>query len=533
MEVQIFFNDSNYQYDGNGDVCLVKGECFVNNVLHEEESLCKEILNNEQIRDLLPLSGNFSYVKIKDKTVSLVVDHIRSFPLFYSIANNNLFVSDSAAWIKNKLKSCSLDEIAVLEMKLSGFVLGGNTLYKEIKQVQAGEEVSFNLQQTKLEPQQHRFFEYFPSHYKENSLDQYADEHQKILSEVFYKITNKHKGKKLVVPLSGGLDSRLIVSELKKQGYSDVICFSYGKPDNKESQVSKRIADQLGYKWIFVEYTRSLWREAYNSESFQEYLYSASNYCSLPHIQDWLCIWKLKQENRIPDDSIILPGHTGDFLATGHIPEKLEDYSNLDVFLDEMIEKHFRVNKFSRLNKQQRKRIEKRILDVIPSERRTASTPINKELFQYFDWQERQAKFIVNSIRVYDYFGYKWEIPLWDIELIKFWKNIPFPIKKRKFLYKHCLFKFDQLQLFPELSKNAANLVAQKKGNGMKEKLKRIKRYLLRQKLFLKKRIFYYYQHPLQWYGMFSYFKVITTRSRIQNINTLLVNEYLNKIKNG
>ena len=47
-----------------------------------------------------------------------------------------------------------------------------------------------------------------------------------------------------------------------------------------------------------------------------------------------------------------------------------------------------------------------------------------------------------------------------------------------------------------------------------------------------KKRFLYYFTHELQWYGMFPYWKIIFSKNKIQNINTLLVNEYLKNIKN-
>ena len=55
--------------------------------------------------------------------------------------------------------------------------------------------------------------------------------------------------------------------------------------------------------------------------------------------------------------------------------------------------------------------------------------------FEFFDWRERQAKFIVNSVRVYEFLGYEWRLPLWDVRMVKFWNKVPFYMKFSKSFY--------------------------------------------------------------------------------------------------
>jgi asparagine synthase (glutamine-hydrolysing) len=51
--------------------------------------------------------------------------------------------------------------------------------------------------------------------------------------------STSQQGKTLVVPLSGGLDSRIIVAKLKRLGANDVICVSYGRKGCRESEIAK------------------------------------------------------------------------------------------------------------------------------------------------------------------------------------------------------------------------------------------------------------------------------------------------------
>ena len=53
-----------------------------------------------------------------------------------------------------------------------------------------------------------------------------------------------------------------------------------------------------------------------------------------------------------------------------------------------------------------------------------------------FDFDNRQAKFIVNSVRVYEFFDFSWRIPLWDNDLIDFFRRVPLKYRTNTYLYR-------------------------------------------------------------------------------------------------
>ncbi len=74
------------------------------------------------------------------------------------------------------------------------------------------------------------------------------DELEALLWDVFRRLDKAIGDRPIVVPLSAGYDSRLVVSALHALGRRNVICFSYGKPGGFEITTAKAVAEKLNYK---------------------------------------------------------------------------------------------------------------------------------------------------------------------------------------------------------------------------------------------------------------------------------------------
>ena len=78
-------------------------------------------------------------------------------------------------------------------------------------------------------------------------------------------------GRTAVIPLSGGADSRMVVSMLKNQGYEKVICYTYGKPGNRESEMSKAVAEEYGYEWHIIPHSAEEIAKLRNDPETEQY----------------------------------------------------------------------------------------------------------------------------------------------------------------------------------------------------------------------------------------------------------------------
>lgn len=385
-------------------------------------------LRPESWQDVLSNCNGFFAIARHTPTVTLVaVDRIRSIPVFYGQQGGTVFVSDDAEWVRQSVGDTEMDPVARAEFQLAGYVTGSDTLYPNVKQLQAGELLHI-LAGEEPELATHRWYRFThsePEHWDEGEL---RDDLDKSAESSVRRLAEYAAGRQIVIPLSGGYDSRLIALLLKRIGYDNILTFTYGVPGNKESEYSRQVAEALSLPWHFIEYSAKKWRDAWQTEERLEFQRWGSGWSSLPHVQDWLAVRELKCRKIIPDDSVIVPGH-GAMAILSHFKALSDDHVLGD------IQKAIFSSKFNLapVEPERHRKILDRISDGLAKYNETPIDPWS--LFGFYEWQERQSKFLVNAVRVYDFYGYDWWLPLWDAEFMSFWQNVPLELRKGKGWY--------------------------------------------------------------------------------------------------
>lgn len=323
-----FFKTSLESFQNGDSFC--QGSCFLNDSLLQNQDLLSVIRDNTDSLDVLlnELNGFHTFVLVNDNYLYAGVDKIRSQPLFYAVQGGNFYISNKAEWIRETLELKQLDEIAEKEFLCTGYVTGRDTLFSEIKQIQAGEYIKVKLQKQISSDvsveciRYYRFLHIEPQ--TADTKDVYLSNLNIAMNNSIERLIKFANGRQIVIPLSAGFDSRLIALKLKELNYPDVICFSYGKPNNFEAVTSQKIAMALGFPWYFIEYTPELEDLIFNSTEGMNYSVFAGNYVSLPHTQDLCAVRELKNRKLIKSDAVFCPGHSG-FVAGGNTPDYAEE----------------------------------------------------------------------------------------------------------------------------------------------------------------------------------------------------------------
>ncbi len=377
----------------------------------------------------------FSYVILDTNGVFASVDRIKSYPLFYGIdSQNKLYVSNCPYTIKERANLKSIDDKALLEFSMTSYTLGRKTLYQSLYQLQAGEFLvwrRYNFQWVV-----HRYYFYFPKEETSLSRAHLIEEHASIMDRVIDRVIDKANGRLICLPLSGGLDSRILLTKLVEKKYDRILAISYGLRGNFEAKMARHVAQELRVAWQFFPAKPHLARQLYQTKERFDYARWASALHTVPSYLEYETLYHLTCQRMIPSDSIIVNGQTGDFITGGHLPklilETLEP--NFNDLVAAIIKKHASLW-HPLLNKENRAYIYQEISNCFSKSETIISKSYLLALYESWEWQERQCKAVVSGQRLYDFFHYDWHLPLWDPELMDFWSKVPFVWKMNQSLY--------------------------------------------------------------------------------------------------
>jgi len=431
----------------------MRGYAFIDDQYYSEDSLVRYVSDHLEkvsaeervsfLKDLIPqLSGCWALIYETDSNVLAAVDRLRSIPLFYAVDNGKFFLSDNAKKVLKCLNNAELDDICAAEFLVTGYVTGKDTLYKGLYQIQPGEILEVKISKD-ASPRisTHRYYRFTYGNFFEADDLELEEELSKLWLRMFSRYAIALKGKTPIIPLSGGWDSRLIVAMLKKCGVENVICFSYGRRGNAEAEASRAVAQALGYKWLFYPYDEMFWFNWFREGRMIEHMRCGHNYSSVFNIDDLPAIREITNETSA-NDVVFVPGFSLGFIAGSQVPDKLyyaEENSGFDMLVPEVVlSRHYWLWSWRKACPHLKDSFVERIRELLPE---FSDNDKVGAIGSYETWEgeNRQARHIVNSVRVYDLFNCQWMLPCADIELMDFFLRVRPDLRFKKRLYRSTL----------------------------------------------------------------------------------------------
>ena len=418
------------------------------------------------------LAGKLSYIgehyaviAYYRQTIIAAVDHVRSFPIFWKDINNTdeVVVSPDAHSLSQATKPVAFDPTALIELAMSGFVSGNNTLIPKIAQLEAG-EVKLWTGSGRIETA--LSYKHWPQKYQTFPPETTHERMTLSVDQAFDRTMNKADGKPILVPLSGGLDSRIVLAKLVEKGYGPLRAFSYGPRWNADAAIARKVASRLGVPWTYVVTSGQRARTLLGSQLLLDYWNFADGLCAIPNHQDFLPLVTLLETGAISTDTLIVNGQTGDFITGGHIPFAFTHTKNVTNtgLIEAIVTKHYSLWQHL-MTSRNLSTIEARLYDQLglDSNLPTLSAETAAAIFELWEYRERQAKYVVNGQRIYDFLGLGWSLPLWDREFVSMCRDIPLKQKVNQLFYKNWLTEWDYRGVFSNISSQATawpNLVS-------------------------------------------------------------------------
>ena len=393
---------------------------------------------------LARLDGHWALAATGRGWAFAAVDRVRSIPLIWVRAGEKVIVDQDGGRMARRLDltASQIDFSAALAVALAGYTIGDDTLYPKIRQLGPGSFLYVDAAAVETLARYHRWTPWRPD---ECAPDDLIAPLEALNQRLIDKLIKGANGRRIAVPLSAGLDSRFLAAGLRAAGYDNVLCFAYGIPGNREASVSRVIADRLGYPWRFVKFSNHVIRRAMASDDHARFRASADSLTAIHYPQDYFALKTLLTDGAITRDTIMVNGQSGNFITGNHIPESLlvarhdrTPAARRQAVINALLARHFKQWKHLR-TPATLDRLGRRLGREIDALGMPDSPAGDHGVYEYCEFQDRQAKYVVVGQRVYEHFGLEWRLPLWDQEYLDFWARAPVIAKAHQQLYRRVL----------------------------------------------------------------------------------------------
>jgi asparagine synthase (glutamine-hydrolysing) len=371
------------------------------------------------------LNGSFTIVIMDKKNQKLVIinDRYGLRPLYYANYKNKfLFCSEVKGILKDSDFDKEIDEAAIADFFSFGYVLGDKTLFKNIRVLPQASILTYRDGRISLN--QYWDFEY-KENYTSHSLDDYLEEFAFLLHQA---VNRCMKGDYVVgVPLSGGLDSRMIVGMIDKK-YLPIHTFTYGVPGCNDLRFARRVSEEIGT--LHHEVTLKC---EYFDEYIKKGVFLTDGMISCIHFQTMSILDEMKNWVQVALGGILGDVTSGDHLR--HSLFSINDRSNLlyalykyhDI-LGEDIRRLLFLNSYYQ-------RIKAIPFESVEYSLAKTKAQLSANICDSFDIRERQRRFInYGNINLRS----KVEVrtPFFDNDLIDFYLALPPDLRVAQRLYK-------------------------------------------------------------------------------------------------
>lgn len=374
------------------------------------------------------LNGAYAVIVTDGTAAWMAVDRLRSFPLFYSRQDESVIVTDRVESLPGVGDPGCMDADAVREYLAAGFVTGHRTLYRHVHQLQAGQYATVRGSVVEC------FDHYIHQHSAGSTqVDQQLEQLDDVVQQVFSRLVTGLAGRPVALLLSGGYDSRLVAVGLRRAGYDNVVCLSFGDPRSREVRVAREVAEELGYPWRFIDVPRRWLKGQFGTTEFRDFILRAGNGTSTPYFMG-LLVGRAVESGLVERDSVVVTGNSGDVLEGDQISSILArgESHAADTITDAVIMRHYMLwgRSFSA-----QPELRELAASTIPGGQDAFSRDEALDIEERFNWRERQAKYVIQDARCYEGLGMDWRFPLWDHGFMDFWLQVPSSLRINRGLY--------------------------------------------------------------------------------------------------
>ena len=249
------------------------------------------------------ITGQYNIIHIKDNQIYIVSDFISMKPLYYHFGHEIFISNNIYTFLEYNFE---IDSIALFQSMIPPLStpLNSRTLVKSVLSLRGGEYLSYDCE-TKL------------SNLIIDSMDM---NNQSINDDEVVQIIEMLKNnadiysdifKKIVLPISGGVDSRITLSSFKKTD-ANFQLLSYGEEDYIDNKIAKKLAEFAGFSHFNVSFKNHLFPTV---EEYESLIKNGGQF----FVGAWFSVLRALKKNKIYNDNVVILGDVLDTLRAKNI----------------------------------------------------------------------------------------------------------------------------------------------------------------------------------------------------------------------
>jgi len=229
-------------------------------------SVFLELIQRSGFSVLNQINGQFSACLHDhiDGSTYLITDRFGTHPLYYTVHNGRLLFASEVKALLNDTLSRKINYHSVAELFSFGHLFGYKTLFENIQQVPPATVVKYNKKG--ITTTEYWTYPYDEAVYKPGKIDSRKSESlQEQLGDLLSKAAREQSGSPdtLLLPLSGGLDSRYVAALLHQAGMRNLPTFTMGPEGSEDQEYASAVASALDFSHRqFAIKPERIWEDA-------------------------------------------------------------------------------------------------------------------------------------------------------------------------------------------------------------------------------------------------------------------------------
>lgn len=276
----------------------------------------------------------------EDGQICIVNDALGHLPLYYMVYKSQVIVSRELGFIDNLVDNLVLNKMAIAQFLLFSYTLDNKTLYTDVFKLLPSSLIKIDLKTLDVDINNFYTFNFESRKYNNRSVK----ENVKNLSSILCKVSKSQikNVNKNILSLSGGLDSRVILSVLEKCSipYSGMTFLNRSREAIADTEISKDLSKLFNIDWELIHLTSPEGKDYLKLLEMKR----GMNFLPMAFILAFLNTIKMKYKS----DIFYVTGDTGLSLRYFYPETKI---SNIKQLLNYILSNHgkFKVNDIAKL----------------------------------------------------------------------------------------------------------------------------------------------------------------------------------------